>query len=62
MVFVCVAFVGKCWDVAIFVANGFVYIRVLAVQVCARVQRAQELLNITAGTQSISPFYWAIAP
>lgn len=31
-----------------------------AMEVCARVQRAQELLNITAGTQSISPFYWAI--
>jgi len=31
-----------------------------AMEVCARGQRAKELLNITAGTQSISPFYWAI--
>eukprot|EP00913_Durusdinium_trenchii_P001832 g1698.t1 len=31
-----------------------------AMEVCARGQRAKELLNITAGSQSISPFYWAI--
>ena len=32
-----------------------------AMEVCARGQRAKEVLNITAGSQSISPFYWAIA-
>ena len=33
----------------------------LSSKVCARGQRAKEVLNITAGSQSISPFYWAIA-
>ncbi|CAE7466462.1 unnamed protein product [Symbiodinium pilosum] len=31
-----------------------------AMEVCSRGQRANELLSITVGTQSISPFYWAI--
>jgi len=31
-----------------------------AVAIAPRSKRAMELLNITVGTQSISPFYWAI--
>jgi len=31
-----------------------------AISVAARGKRSMELLNITVGTQSISPFYWAI--
>lgn len=31
-----------------------------AISIAPRAKRASELLNITVGTQSISPFYWAI--
>ena len=31
-----------------------------AMEISPRGQRAQELLKVTAGSQSISPFYWAI--
>ena len=31
-----------------------------AIAIAPRAKRATELLNITVGTQSISPFYWAI--
>ena len=31
-----------------------------AISIAPRAKRATELLNITVGTQSISPFYWAI--
>ncbi|CAK8992914.1 NEDD8-like protein RUB1 [Durusdinium trenchii] len=31
-----------------------------AIAIVPRCQRAREVLNITAGSQSISPFYWAI--
>ena len=31
-----------------------------AIAIAPRNKRATELLNITVGTQSISPFYWAI--
>ena len=33
---------------------------VKAISVSSRGKRAMELLNITVGTQSISPFYWPI--
>ena len=31
-----------------------------AIAIAPRSKRATELLNITVGTQSISPFYWSI--
>ena len=31
-----------------------------AIAIAPRSKRATELLNISVGTQSISPFYWAI--